>query len=162
MKKITFILLALISGTAFAQNSAKATGTAQVNAEIVSPIKIENGTALDFGRIIGNSAGGDVVIATNGTRTSTNDDLLDPTNEGSAGSFDVTAAEGYAYSITINDIVLSGAGDDMDVTFDNNLGESSTGTGSTQDLNLGGTLTVNASQAEGDYTGTVTVTVAYE
>ena len=134
MKKITFILLALISGTVFAQDGAEATGTANVNAEIVSPISINSTSELDFGRIIGNSAGGSVEIETDGTRTADNDDLLDPTNEGQVGTFEVTAAEGYSYSITIPATTLTGDGDPMDVTFDNNLGDSSSGTGAVQNL----------------------------
>ncbi len=48
MKKITFILLALISGTAFAQNSAD--GTATVNAVIVqSNYYISKQGVLNFG-----------------------------------------------------------------------------------------------------------------
>lgn len=159
MKKITFILFALIAVTGFAQSEAS--GTSTVNAEIVSPISIESTSELDFGRIIGNLAGGDVEIKTDGTRTADNDDLLDPTDEGQAGAFEVTAAEGYAYSITIPATTLTGNGDAMTVTFDNNLGDSSTGSGGVQDLLLGGILTVNGSQAEGAYTGEVTVTVSY-
>lgn len=162
MKKITFILLALISGTVFAQDAATSEATANVNAEIVSPISIKSTSELDFGRIIGNSTGGDVEIKVDGTRTATdNTDLLDPTDEGQPGTFEVTAAQGYSYSISIPDTTLTGDGDAMDVTFNNNLGASSSGTGSAQNLILGGVLSVNGSQLEGAYTGEVTVTVSY-
>ena len=163
MKKITFILLALISGTAFAQNSAEAKATADVNAEIISPIKISDGTALDFGRIIGNVAGGTVTVSTASERTADNDDLLAPSTSVQAASFKVTAADTYNYSINIPTINLTGEGDAMAVTFDSSLGnENVLGTGSEQTLNVGGDLTVNPSQAEGAYTGTVEVTVSYE
>jgi hypothetical protein len=49
MKKITFILFALIAGTSFAQNS-RLKLKALVNAEIVSPITIEKAIDLNFGR----------------------------------------------------------------------------------------------------------------
>ncbi|PRX49846.1 DUF4402 domain-containing protein [Salegentibacter salegens] len=162
MKKITFILLvSLISGTAFAQSSAE--GTATVNAEIVSPIEINDGTDLDFGRIIGSSAGGSVTVSTDGDRTATTNDLLAPSTTVQAASFTVKAAEAYKYSITIPGIGLTGAGDDMPVTFESSLGnENVVGTGADQTLTVGGALTVNALQAEGEYSGTVTVTVAYE
>jgi len=160
MKKITFILLAFISANVFAQDEAK--GTADVNAEIVSPIKITNGTALDFGRVIGSEAGGTVTIANNSDRTASNDELLAPSTTVQAASFDVTAANTYNYSILIPGINLTGDGDDMPVTFTNNLGDTSVGTGSVQELLVGGGLTVNANQAEGNYSGTVEVTVSYE
>ena len=162
MKKITFILFALIAGTGFAQGTSdEDSGIATVNAEIVSPISIEDGSDLDFGRIIGNEDGGTVTVSTAGARTGDND-LLDPTNEGQAASFDITAADTYNYSIAIPDITLTGDGDNMAVNFDSSLGNASVGEGAVQTLNVGGDLTVNASQAEGAYTGEVTVTVAYE
>lgn len=163
MKKFTFILLAFISGSAFAQNSAEASGTANVNAEIVSPIEITDGSALDFGRIIGNAAGGIVTVSDAGVRTSDNTDLLAPSTTVQAASFKVTAADGYNYKITIPNVDLTGAGDNMTVSFDSSLGFTNiVGTGVEQDLNVGGDLTVNTNQAEGDYAGTVTVTVSYE
>ena len=164
MKNFTFILLALIiSGTTFAQNSATSSGTATVNAEIVSPISVTDGTELNFGRIIGNTDGGTVTVATDGGRTASVNDLLAPSTSVQAASFTVKAAAGYNYSISIPGIDLTGAGDDMSLTFTNNLGtESVQGTGADQTLNVGGALTVNPGQVEGDYTGTVEVTVAYE
>ncbi|SKB33297.1 protein of unknown function [Salegentibacter holothuriorum] len=162
MKKITFILLALISGTVFAQ-SDEATGTATAAAEIISPIKITDGTDLDFGRIIGNPAGGTVTISTAGARTTSNDDLLAPSTSVQAASFDVTAAATYNYSVSIPGISLTGAGDAMPVTFVSSLGNAGVvGTGAVQTLNVGGELTVNGGQAEGEYDGTISVTVAYE
>ncbi|MDT0676954.1 DUF4402 domain-containing protein [Autumnicola musiva] len=161
MKKITFILFALIAGTTFAQSSAS--GTATVNAEIVSPISITDGTDLDFGRIIGNTAGGTVTVATNGERTADNDDLLAPSTTVQSASFSVKAAEGYTYKVEIPEVNLTGAGDAMPVVFTSSLGNANiVGTGAAQTLNVGGALKVNASQAEGNYTGTVEVTVAYE
>ncbi|MGY5847320.1 DUF4402 domain-containing protein [Salegentibacter sp. HM20] len=161
MKKITFILLALISGVSFAQSSAD--GTATVNAEIVSPILISNAANMDFGRIIGTVDGGTVTIDNDGDRTASNDNLLAPSTTYQAASFNVTAAEDYSYSITIDDIVLEGAGDDMQISFTSSLGfENVAGTGAAEVLNVGGALTVNANQAEGTYSGEVTVTVSYE
>ena len=165
MKKISFFLLTLLTGTAFAQSSASA--DAAVNAEIVSPISITNVSALNFGRIIGTTAGGDVTIAATsaGTRTSTATDLLAPSGTVNAAKFQVTASDSYTYKITIPDIDLTGAttSETMGVTFTNSLGSTGlTGTGSAEDLYLGGTLTVGANQSEDTYSGTVTVTVAYE
>ena len=166
MKKITFILFALIAGTTFAQDGT-AKGTADVSAEIVTPITINNGTALNFGSIVA-AEGGKVRINTEGTRTFSNTNMevitADPIT---SASFEVTAADQYAYSISIPSIVLTyTGGTDMPVSFTQDLlGETdgtATGTGAAQSLKVGGLLTVASGQVAGDYTGIVTVTVAYE
>lgn len=173
MKKITFILFALIAGTTFAQVSsgATATGTATVNAEVVSPISITPVTNLDFGRLIGVEDGGVVTVAASsaGTRTSTNDAVLAPTgNSPVAAKFNVLAAVDYTYSVTLsstNELTSEAAGAvAMPVTFAHNLeNTANAGNGATPiELFVGGSLTVNAGQAEGAYVGEVKVTVTYE
>ena len=164
MKKITFILFALIAGTTFGQSEA--TGTADVNALIVMPITITNGTALNFGSIVA-AEGGNVRVNTEGTRTFSNTNMEVISAEAiTAASFDITAADQYSYSITIPSIVLSGDGNDMPVSFTQDIdGETdgtATGTGSLQTLKVGGLLTVASGQTTGLYEGEVTVTVAYE
>lgn len=166
MKKITFILFALIAGTAFGQNASEATGTADVFAEIVTPIAIDNGSALNFGSIVA-AEGGNVRVNTEGTRTFSNKNMEVISAEAvTAASFNVTAANNYSYSISIPSIVLTGAGDDMTVTFTHDLeGETdgtATGSGVEQTLKVGGLLTVASGQDAGAYEGEVTVTVAYE
>ncbi|TRO66511.1 DUF4402 domain-containing protein [Christiangramia sabulilitoris] len=166
MKKITFILIALISGSAFAQNAAEAIGTADISAEIVTPIKIENGTAMNFGSIVA-AEGGNVRVNTEGNRTfsNTNMDVTSATTI-TAATFDVTAANNYAYSITIPSTVLTGTGSDMAISFTQDLlGDTdgtATGSGTAQKLKVGGLLTVASGQLAGTYSGTVSVTVAYE
>lgn len=163
MKKITFILFALISGSVFAQDDS---GTADVFAEIVTPINIENGTALNFGSIVA-AEGGNVRVNTAGTRTFSNNNMevisVEPIT---AASFEVTAANLYAYSISIPSIVLTGAGNDMAVSFTQDLGGetdgTAKGTGAAQTLKVGGLLTVASGQTAGTYEGEVKVTVAYE
>ena len=80
MKKITLILFALIAGTAFAQDASRATGSAEVFAEIISPISVEGKSALNFGRLIGNSEGGNVRVDVNNNRTVSNPNLNAPSN----------------------------------------------------------------------------------
>lgn len=166
MKKITFILFALISGSVFAQSSAEASGTADVFAEIVTPIEIDNGTALNFGSIVA-AEGGKVRVNTEGTRTFSNNNMEVISAEAiTAASFDVTAANNYSYNISIPSIVLTGSGSDMAVTFTQDLGGetdgTATGSGAVQTLKVGGLLTVASGQTAGTYEGEVTVTVAYE
>jgi len=167
MKKITFILLALIGGTSFAQDGpASASGTADVNAVIVSPIEINDGTALNFGTINGTATGGDVTVSNGGNRTFSNSDMeITSATAITAASFNITAADTYSYSISIPDTVLKGSGtDDMAVTFTHSrIGAAKrVGDGTAQELLVGGTLTVNDGQTSGEYTGSVKVTVAYE
>jgi hypothetical protein len=171
MKKITFILLALISGVSFAQSSAD--GTATVNAEIVSPIKIENQRGLSFGRLIGSTdAGGIVKIAAdaNGTRTlvSGNNDILAPdgniTLAPQSAHFTINAETGYTFDVSLSDLSeISFEGNSMPITFQHSLdADGNSGSENSIDMYLGGELTVGASQAPGMYTGEVTVTVSYE
>ncbi|WP_081211290.1 DUF4402 domain-containing protein [Salegentibacter sediminis] len=166
MKKITFILLALITGTAFAQNAAEASGTADVFAEIVTPIEITDGSDLNFGSIVA-AEGGAVRVNTEGARSFSNTNMeVVSANAITAASFSVTAADQYSYSISIPSIVLTGAGNDMPVSFTHDLeGETdgtATGSGLPQTLKVGGLLTVASGQTADTYEGTVTVTVAYE
>jgi spore coat protein U-like protein len=160
MKKITFILFALIAGTTFAQTEE---GTADVNAEIVSPISIAEGTPLNFGKIIGAVTGGDVTISNDGT-TRTIDASMDvPSSAFSSAAFEVTASNLYSYSITIDDSTITDGSNPMDVTFTHDkLATANVGNGTAQTVNVGGTLTVGNNQPSGLYEGTVTVQVAYE
>ncbi len=169
MKKITFILFALIAGTGYAQTDGSASGTATVNAEIVTPIAIADGTDLNFGSIVA-AEGGNVRVNTAGTRTFSNPNMnVTTATTISAASFNVTAANNYSYSISIPSINLvdgAGVGADMPVTFTQDLvgktDGNASGIGTPQELLVGGLLKVAAGQNEGDYSGTVTVTVAYE
>ncbi|TDN85912.1 uncharacterized protein DUF4402 [Salegentibacter sp. 24] len=168
MKKITFILLlSLISASGFAQSANEAKGTADVFAEIVTPISIDNGTAMNFGSIVA-AEGGKVRVNTEGTRTFSNTNMEVISAEAvTAASFKVIAATDYSYNIAIPSTVLTGTtGTDMPVSFTQDLeGQTdgtATGTGIEQTLKVGGLLTVASGQSAGSYEGEVTVTVAYE
>jgi spore coat protein U-like protein len=159
MKKITFILFALIAGTTFAQDNA----TATVNAKIVTPIKITNSgvTVLDFGYLaVPASADTDVIVATAGTRAAVTDVTLSGGTV-SAATFQITADLDYNYTIDIADITLNGPSDTMALTFAHD-DSSLKGTGSPKTVNVGGTLTIKTTQASGNYNGTVAVIVAYQ
>ncbi|MBZ9729017.1 DUF4402 domain-containing protein [Salegentibacter sp. JZCK2] len=156
MKKITFILLALISGTAFAQESA----TAIAAADIVSPLSITVTQDLNFGKV-SNNIEGDVIIATDGTFTGLSQiGNTTPT----AAIFSVTAADGYRYNVTTpgSANLVSGANSITVDAFTDNAGAEPTGTGNAQTIGVGATLNVAANQPTGNYTGTFDVSVAYE
>jgi len=168
MKKITFILFALITGTTFAQDSASETAT--VNAEIVMPISIENSRGLNFGRLIGTA--GTATIATTATGERTGDsDVLAATGKGStapqSGLFAINAADEYTFSIKLDapeNLQIGTEGATLAITFAHNLAATgNAGSGTTEiPLYLGGTVTLVDQQSEGSYSGTVGVTVAYE
>ena len=163
MKKITFILFALIAGTTFAQRSAN--GTATVNAHIVSPINISTSDNINFGKIVKTTEGGIVEIPTDGGNRIIPSDM-DIVSESSAATFTVTAEENTTYSVSIPSLVMKNTVDDsktMTVDFTHSLGEGNTSSGNTDEtFVVGGKLNVGGNQAEGSYTGTATVTVSYE
>jgi len=161
MKKITFILIALITGTTFAQDNA----SAAVNAEIVSPITVSTTVPLEFGRIGSPSSATNVVVNT--TAGGTRPDVAGVTLAGgaaaTAASFNITAENTYTYDITVAATDLTpntGAGATMSLTLQPDA-TSGTGTGSAQTLFVGGTLVVNSGQLSDSYTGSAKVTVNY-
>ena len=158
MKKITFALFALIAGTSFAQNSANA--EASTFAEIVEPLKIVKNNDLDFGRIIGGTAGGGTVtISAEDGATRTIGAALDaPGGNIQAAEFSITSSD-YTYGITMTNTDLTATGlTNMEFSPVSSLGSSSTGD---KTLYVGGALTVGSDQEAGEYEGTVTVTVSY-
>ncbi|UZH55160.1 DUF4402 domain-containing protein [Salinimicrobium tongyeongense] len=160
MKKITFILFALITGTTFAQETA--TATANAAAEIVSPIEINAQQNLDFGKVANNTAG-TVVVASDGTFSESTLTQIGTTTP-SAASFNVTAAEGFSYKITLpGDVNLSSGENNIVVNnFAHNAGTDQVGTGGIQTVGVGATLNVEEGQPTGEYSGTFDVTVTYE
>ncbi|MGM1054433.1 MAG: DUF4402 domain-containing protein [Bacteroidota bacterium] len=162
MKKITFILFALIAGTSFAQD---ASATANAAADIVSPLEITATQALNFGKVSNNTAG-TVVVDTDGIFSGLSQI---GTTTPKAASFNVTAAAGFRYRVILptTDVELtSGPESNPDIIKVNNFiddaGETPTGSGTPETINVGATLNVTASQATGNYTGTFDVSVAYE
>lgn len=161
MKKITLLLMAMITGTAFAQNPS---ATATVKAEIVSPLTITATGTLNFGSIASDESTGLVIIdPTAATRTYTNSDMEIVSSSFEIPVFTVSAADGYTYGVVTTGDVLEGAISTDVMTLSNittNLTQASGNTA--ESFKVGGTLEVGANQAAGTYTGIVTVTVAYE
>ena len=163
MKKIIFILFALIAGTTFAQDNA----TAVVNAEIVSPIQITSTGPLEFGLIASPNSEETIEVDYSGNRNTISGVTLSGTTP-TAASFEINAADTYGYTINLasTDLDISGGdGTKMTLTLPesfSSLGFTATGDGSPQVLTVGGQLTVNKDQPAGDYVGEVSVTVAYQ
>jgi len=175
MKKITFILFALIAGTTFAQDTNTDKATANAGAEIIQPITITKNNDLNFGRIIGTALGGTVTVDDADLRASVATGILDPSTTGTANistaKFTISAAEGYLYGITIPaSVLLTGSGGaDMKVTL-NPFYEGSAliattapaGTATSEILMVGGDLAVGTTQGQGAYTAEFDVSVTYE
>ena len=151
----------LFAATGLAQSSAS--GTATVNAEIVSPITITSTGSLDFGKIAQDPVAGDVTVDAEGlNRTFDNTDMEISTSTFTVPTFTVSRANGMNYGVvTTGDDLDNGSGDIMTLT---NITTSLTSnSGQTaESFTVGGTLQVGSNQATGTYAGEVTVTVTYE
>jgi hypothetical protein len=168
MKKISAlfaisIMFAAFSANVFGQSSATATATAT----IVTPISIANAGDMNFGNIaVSSSAGGTVVLAPAGTRTTTGSVTL-PATTGtfSAAHFNVTGNPNYSYAITLPSTpttVTYAATNTMTVnvfTSDPTPTGLLDGTGK-QTINVGATLNVSAAQAAGTYVSGTPFTVS--
>lgn len=163
MKKITLILLALISGTAFAQNTAS--DGAEVFAEIVAPITIESTQELQFGKIAVATSSGTVRVSETGVITYSDPAMKLPSTDilVNPAKFDISAPEGTLFTVAIPNSSLTGPGTAMPISFTHNLDAAgNVGSTSITKLNVGGLLQVNGDQEPGKYEGTVTVTVSYQ
>lgn len=159
MKKIALLAMLFVCALGFSQGSSNATAT--TNAVIVSPLKIVKTNDLNFGKIIGSAAGGNVIIAANAAGTRTIDADMDaPTTANQAASFDITGgAETYTITLEASDLTATGHSN-MVLTPATNLPESTSS--GTQTIYVGGTLAVNPNQGVAEYAGDVKVTVSYE
>ncbi|MEO1046534.1 MAG: DUF4402 domain-containing protein [Pseudomonadota bacterium] len=148
---------------AMASTSAHAdTAEADAVARILQQVTVESdGSALNFGTVVVGDNGGDVEIATDGSLSSCDANLVCSGTVSAAG-FDVTGTLGEIVSVTV----------DPSVTLTNDDGDTMTASLSASDSTLtlaggdgfsvGGTLTVADNQADGNYDGTFEVTVDYQ
>src|SRR6185437_3309464 len=139
--------------------ATSATGTA--SATILSQISVTQSTAMAFGSIAPNSAGGSVVLSPAGTISPVAGFVF--SGSPAAGSFSVTGAVGQPVVVSYSTgDTLTGPGTAMPLgTFTNNAVPATFPAGGNFTLNVGATLTVNANQAAGAYAGNYTVTVNY-
>lgn len=171
MKKVTLIVSMItlfvgFSSTALAQ--APASADAPTAATIVAPILITNVTPMNFGNFATSTAGGTLILKTDGDRTESGGVKLTTTASitPTAAEFNVTGEGSYAYSITLptTDLVLTTASVSAgtktmnvntftraftagtDVTTDGALS-----VGGAQTFYVGAKLIVGASQAVGMY-----------
>lgn len=168
MKKFFVLSVALVVAVAsFAQGNPTASATATASANIVQPLQIAKTADLAFGNIASGTADGTVVIAVDGSRTSTGGvTLIEAGNVSNAASFDITGYADATFTIEVPaSIVIETEGGADQMTVNNFV--SSLGANSVLDMNgestlgVGATLNVSAQQAAGLYSGTFDVIVAY-
>ena len=163
MKKITFILIALVAGNAFAQNSES--GTADVNAVLVSPISIEKGTnGLDFGSFTKSEVTATVTVDSEGTRTFSQTDMVVSTgNTPTAADFNVTFGDGETYTVSTAVTQNPKNSDSETLTLKDLTTSLSSESGNTaSSFTVGGTLEVPTTATADSYTGEISITVTYE
>ncbi len=162
MKKITFILFALIAGTGFAQTNI---ASATVDVDVVSVITIQKDVDLNFGKIISDVDGGTVIINLDSSRGAGTANYVTTGAIPTAASFTIAAETGYYYSIAYtSSATLAGPSGSvpMGVVYSYSLPTANNLGGTDTNLLVGGTLSVGSNQLVGNYTGSVEVTVAYE
>ena len=168
MKAIKFFAIAILFSGVSVISSAQVTATATASSTIVTPIGITKTVDMNFGNVaINASAGGTVVLAPAGTRTSTGGVTL-PATAGTvaAAEFNVTGANNYTFSITLPSTsheIKSGS-NTMSVTgFTSTPTPTGTLSAGSAIVKVGATLNVSAGQAAGTYTSVTPfeVTVNY-
>ncbi len=163
----------LVSASAMPAYAETATGEARV--ALVRPLSFFIIDEIDFGTVLAGATAGNVILAPNGTRTSTGGVVLMGTSHkpgtfAGQGSFN----QRVDISITSNTIDLTGPGAPMQVkTWI--IGSTPTaqlttsplrfrirGTAGVFSFPLGATLTVGANQVPGIYTGSYTINLEYQ
>ena len=169
MKKITFILLVLLTGTAFGQFTVDTKATTTGSAAIIQALLIEKNSDLAFGTLIPQyTAATTWTIYTDGTTPDGTATKFSGSGLQTAATYTITSEPNQSYTINIPaSVTLQGPTKTMLVTLDTNLSGAtgavshSSSTGSF-DLVIGGTLDIAANQEPGSYTKDFDVTVAYE
>ncbi len=144
-----------------------ATDTGVATATVATAIGIAKTIDMSFGTIAGGATTGTVILATDGSRTTTGGTNVLSGSPGAAASFDVTGEGANTYSITLPGTPhpLTGLGPDMNITAWDSLPlGTGTLTAGAQTLLVGATLAVDTAgnQTPGTYTNAgFTVTVNY-
>ena len=159
-KKLLLLTGAAITsiGISTSVMAVQATGTA--TATVVVPMTITSGVNLQFGDIVGGTAGTVIINETTGNATGT------ATSSGvqTAGTFAITGADSRTFSITIAKVtdLVNGAFDLVLSGFTNTSGATGTLSGAgLLTLGVGATITADGGEGDGLYTGTYTVDVDY-
>ena len=177
-KKILMLggAVAVMTSGAILHQAKAATDTLGIDAVIVTPLALNCNQNLDFGDIDA-AAGGDVLVAPDGSRTEVGGAELVGGATGVEGECALTGDTTLAYNVTIPPTTVTGPGpamvvDDFLVSDDGGATSTNATTGTFSSnlvagaatLSIGATLAVAAApgQTPGVYAGTVTVTAVYQ
>jgi len=155
MKNLITLIAAIVLVAVAATANAQVTGTATGSATIITPISISKTVDMNFGNIAVSSTLGNVVLATDGTRTKIGGVTLPAvTGTVTAAQFTVNGLGTSSFSITLPTTytITSGANTMNIDTFTSTPSGSGSLVGGTQTIKVGATLDVAASQAAGTYT----------
>lgn len=157
------VALAAAAVPSFAVNDGKTAEANGIGAEVMLPIAISKTHDLDFGAIAPTGTAGTVTVATAGTRTASNVNLL--TSEGSAAAtFDITGEAEATYTIVLPEdgtVLLTATEDDSMAVNDFSSTHPALNGASAVEMAVGAVLSVAANQAKGIYSGTFDVSVYY-
>ncbi|MFO7592973.1 MAG: DUF4402 domain-containing protein [Pseudomonadota bacterium] len=149
-------LAALIAGGSSAVSAASADGSA--TATVIEPVSVTETTPLAFGSLAVGAGGGDVIIDTAGTATSSGDVELISSSTTSQATFTITGEPDAAITVSLDgtgaqldDGTPGGDGTPMQLGGLTDSGLPATLTGGSVTFDVGATLTVNANQAPGAY-----------
>ena len=169
MKKLGILLASLFVMTLATQH-VKAQDNASVDATakatIVTAIKIEKVSELNFGKIVATPEGGKVQIQHDGTRSIAEGTvvLFDQGSDHLAASFTVTGTPNAGYYLDFpTSVSLTGPAGSTAMTVEEFV-HSATGTlddTGKESFNVGATLNVGLNQTPGEYAGTDQVTAVY-
>ena len=148
------------------QSSVQAASTtATATAVVATAIGIAKTVDMDFGTVAEDGSGGTIILATDGSRTTTGGASVLSGSPGAAASFNVTGEGANTYSITLPaSVTLNKGGDIMTANAFVSLPlTTGTLTAGAQTLLVGATLTLAIAQPTGTYLSTTpfTVTVNY-
>lgn len=166
LRKILTISAASLTLATMTGSVQAATSSATASATVLTPIAITTTTNMSFGDLYADTVSpGTVVLATDGSRTTTGGASLGTTT-GTAAVFAVTGDGSATYAITLpsTDVTITDASlNTMTVnTYGHNAGGSpALDAGGNGSFNVGATLNVGISQPSGTYSGSFDVTVNY-
>lgn len=177
-KKILMLggAVAVMTSGLMMQQAKATTDTLSIDAVIVTPLVLNCTQNLDFGNIDA-AAGGDVIVAPDGTRSEVGGAELVSGGGEMEGECALTGDTTLAYNVTIPATTVTGPGpamvvDDFMVSDDGGTTSTNATTGTFSDnlvagaatLSIGATLAVAAApgQTAGAYSGSVTVTAIYQ
>ncbi len=162
IKLLAAISILGFAGTAMAQNTNTATGTA--NANIITPISVNTDNAtLNFGNIVSPQVAGDVVRPGDGTETYSAGEDPGANNYGTRGdaTFVVNGDGSSQFGVTMGSVTyVTGVWGSSTFTPQDISGTYNLVSG-TKSLISGGTMHVAAGQTPGSYSATWTITAAY-